>query len=233
MLSLPLIVGSFVAGIFMFLAPCTLPLVPGYLAFIGGTRVMRNSVAFVFGFGVVFVLLGLFAGSLGVIVGPYRLWGERLGGVLIIFFGLTMLGVGAGFLQREWHVRVPKLIQPGNPASSFLIGALFALGWSPCIGPILGTVLLLASGSSTAASGALLLGVFALGLGLPFLLTALLLERASAAFMRLAKAAVYAQYVGGVLLVLVGVGLLFGSFAQFTDWALLYIPGYTSLLNYL
>ncbi len=226
-------VGAFVAGIFMFLAPCTLPLVPGYLAFIGGNKVMRNAVTFVLGFGVVFVLLGLFAGSLGSIIGPYRFWGERLAGILIIFFGLTMLGVGSGLLQREWHARVPKFIQRGNPASSFLIGALFALGWSPCIGPILGTVLLLASSSSTASTGALLLALFALGLGLPFLLTALLLKQVSEAFLRMAKVAVYAQYIGGALLVVVGAGLLAGSFAQFTDWALLHIPGYTSLLNYL
>ncbi len=217
----------------MFLAPCTLPLVPGYLAFIGGNRVMRNAVAFVLGFSVVFILLGLFAGSLGAVVGPYRIWGERLGGLLIIFFGLTMLGLSSGVLQKEWRVRLPSLLQRGNPASSALVGALFALGWSPCIGPILGTVLLLASGSSTAVSGAILLAVFAAGLGLPFLLTAALLTRAEAAFGTLSRFALYAQYLGGVLLILVGIGLLIGSFAQLTDWALMHIPNYASLLNYL
>lgn len=233
MLSVPLMVGAFVAGVFMFLAPCTLPIVPGYLAFIGGKRVMRNALAFVLGFSLIFIVLGLFAGSFGALVGPYRVWAERLAGALIIFFGLSMLGLAGGFLQREWRISLPQFLQRGAPTSSFLVGALFALGWSPCIGPILATVLLVAASSATMLSGALLLALFALGMGIPFIITAALLERATAAFARSGSITHYAQYMGAVLLLLVGIGLEVGAFGVATTWALEHIPLYNTLLRYM
>ena len=134
MLSLPLMVGAFVAGFLMFLAPCTLPIVPGYLAFIAGNRqkVLRNAAAFVLGFSIIFILLGASAGLFGIVVGSWRFVLGRIGGVLIILFGLTMLGVfEVPFLSRERHIRLPGFITVGHPSGSFIIGALFALGWSP------------------------------------------------------------------------------------------------------
>ncbi len=234
MIDLPLIVGAFVAGVLMFLAPCTLPIVPGYLAFIGGKRVMRNAFAFVLGFSLVFILLGGFAGSLGGLVAPYREVLGRIAGAVILLFGLTMLGaVAPRFLRGEWHAKLPAFLTIGRPESSFLIGTLFALGWSPCIGPVLGTVLLFASTSATASQGALLLAVFSLGMAVPFLLTALFIERAGSTFARWGRTTTILQYVGGVLLVLIGIAMLLGNMGFITQWALQYIPAYDLLLNYL
>jgi cytochrome c-type biogenesis protein len=173
-MELLLIPGAFLAGVLMFLAPCTLPIVPGYLAFIAGVspgeekgargRIVRNAIWFVIGFSVVFVLLGTFAGYVGVAIGPWRTLVARLAGLVIIFFGLTMLGViKFSFITAEHRARIPKFLSLGRPESSMLIGALFALGWSPCIGPILGTILFIAT-TTSAFAGALLLTVFSLGL---------------------------------------------------------------------
>ncbi len=233
-MELSFLVAAFVAGILMFLAPCTLPIVPGYLAFIGKGRPVRNAIAFVLGFSLVFILLGSFAGSLGQVVGPYREVLGRIGGGILILFGLTMLGaVAPKFLQGEWHATLPSFLKLGRPESSFLVGLLFALGWSPCIGPILGTVLLFASTSTTAGQGALLLAVFSLGMGVPFLLTALLLERAGKVFSSWGPVTVALQYIGGVALVLIGAVMLFSNMGLVTEWALQHLPFYQSLLNYL
>ena len=228
-----LVVAAFIAGLLMFLAPCTLPIVPAYLSFIGAGRVMRNAFAFVIGFSVVFIVLGAFAGVLGGLIGPYRDLFMRVAGALIIFFGLTLLGFLQPIVKGEWHAKLPKFLTIGRPESSFVIGALFALGWSPCIGPILATILLLASTSSTAAWGALLLAVFSLGLAVPFLLTALLIERAGAAFVRWGRAAHVLNYIGGMLLILLGALMLFGNTAFMTAWGIEHIPLYDTLLNYL
>lgn len=234
---MPLIVGAFVAGFLMFLAPCTLPIVPGYLAFIAAGRgVMRNAFAFVLGFSVLFILLGASAGLFGLVVGAWRYEIARLGGVILILFGLTMLGtLRLPFISAEHHVRLPKFLTLGTMSSSFLIGALFALGWSPCIGPILGSVLFLASASATALSGAILLGVFSLGLGLPFLLTALLLEKAQSWAVKTAAVAHYVSYVGGVLLIGIGLLMLFNMTGLLVSWGYgaLDMFGYDRLLNYL
>lgn len=229
-----LIPAAFVAGILMFLAPCTLPIVPGYVAFIGGRRPVRNAAAFVVGFAVVFILLGTFAGALGALVGPYREFLGRGAGLLLILFGLTMLGaLKLPFLSGEWHIKLPSFLTLGRSESSFLVGVLFALGWSPCIGPILGTVLVLASTSATAFAGALLLGVFSAGLAVPFLLTALLLERAGAAFQKWGRATQIIQLAGGALLLALGALMLMGSMGAVTTWALKSIKGYDALLNLL
>lgn len=228
---------AFLAGVLMFLAPCTLPIVPGYLAFIAGGKgkVVRNAVAFVIGFSVIFILLGTFAGFFGHLLGPWRGALARASGAIIILFGLTMLGfVRIPVIAGEKHMRIPHFLTLGRSESSFLIGVLFALGWSPCIGPILGSVLLFASTSATAAQGALLLGVFSLGLALPFILTALLLERAGAVFARWGRVARALSVAGGVLLIVLGVLILLGSMGLFVSWALQFFePFYSPLLKYM
>lgn len=228
-----LFIAAFLAGVLMFLAPCTLPVVPGYLAFIGKGHVMRNAIAFVLGFSVVFVLLGAFAGTLGILVGPYRELLGKAAGAVIVLFGLTMLGVRLPFLSAEKRPALPSVLTVGQWSSSFLIGTLFALGWSPCIGPILGTILLFASSTSTASFGAALLLVFSLGLAIPFLLTAYFIDKAGAAFIRFAGGAQRLQYVGGVVLVILGGLMLFGNGGLMTQWAFEHVPGYDALLKYL
>ena len=234
MFELALIPAAFIAGVFMFLAPCTLPIVPGYIAFIGGKRVMLNAFSFVVGFSLIFILLGVFAATLGGLVGPYREALGRGAGALIIFFGLTMFGtVKMPFISSEWHIKLPSFLTIGRPESSFLVGLLFALGWSPCIGPLLGTVLLLASSSTTAVQGALLLGVFSVGLGVPFLITAFLLDRVGNIFSRLGGVSKKLQAIGGVLLLILGTLMLTDKLGELTLWAIENISGYDALLNYL
>jgi cytochrome c-type biogenesis protein len=241
MIQLPLLLGAFFAGVGMFLAPCTLPIVPGYLGFIGGGasatrgRIMRNAVAFVLGFSLVFILLGLFAVSIGHLLGPWRLYIPQIAGAIIVLFGLTMLGVRIPYISGERHLRLPSFLTVGRVESSLLIGAVFALGWSPCIGPILGTVLLMASTSATAGQGALLLGIFSLGLGLPFLLCALLLDRIEPFFARLGRVSVALSKVSALFLILIGVLMLTNTMGYVITWAFDFLAPlhYDALLKYL
>ncbi|MBY0472756.1 cytochrome c biogenesis protein CcdA [Patescibacteria group bacterium] len=238
-----LIPAVFVAGVLMFLAPCTLPIVPGYLAFIAGVpekeisktgfseakrRVMRNALAFCVGFSLVFIVLGLFAASIGGVLGAWRGLISQGAGVIIIVFGLTMLGlIKIPVLMSERRIRTPHFIVVGRPESSFLIGMLFALGWTPCVGPILGTVLLFASSSSTAAQGALLLFVFSLGLTLPFMVTAFLIGSAGKWFAKMRGSVELLSKIAGGILVVFGFYMLFGYMGFFMQF------GFDGLLKYL
>lgn len=231
---------AFLAGVLMFLAPCTLPIVPGYLAFISGStergRMVKNAIAFVIGFSVIFILLGTFAAAAGQLLGPWREGLARAAGVLIIFFGLMMLGlVRIPALTAERRARIPKFLSLGRPESSALIGALFAIGWSPCIGPILGSILFIASVSATALQGAFLLSVFSLGLGIPFILCAIFLEKASVWFVRAGKVTTTLSYIGGAVLVAIGVLMLTGNLGLLITWGfgIFDFAGYQSLLKYL
>ncbi len=196
-----LILPAFIAGLITFLAPCTLPLVPAYLGFISGVapedlqhpasvrgarqRIFLNGLFFVFGFMFVFILFGTLAGFLGSAFVPARLWLARLGGFFVIFFGLMMLGTfRLPALSKEYRPTPHRLFSRGTPASSLAIGGAFAFGWSPCVGPILGSILLFAGTTGTAVEGAFLLAIFSLGLAIPFLLVALGVSSASQAINR-------------------------------------------------
>lgn len=230
----------------MFLAPCTLPIVPGYLAFIAGVpagqagssrrRIVINALAFVIGFSVVFIILGSFAAALGALLGPWRPLIARAAGAVIILFGLTMLGVfNIPLLSGERRIRLPRWLSLGHPHSSFLIGALFALGWSPCIGPILGTILFLASASATALKGAALLAVFSLGLAVPFLLCAWLISRAEGLIARAGAVTRTLSVMGGVMLIILGVLMLTNTMGVLITWGFGAFDGagYSALLKYL
>lgn len=245
-MDLPLFVGAFVAGVLMFLAPCTLPIVPGYLAFIAGVpagqagnnrrRIFINALAFVVGFSAVFILLGTFAAALGSLLGPWRETIGRAAGLLIIVFGLTMLGVfNIPLLSREGHIRLPRWLSLGYPHSSFLIGALFALGWSPCIGPILGTILFLASASATALTGATLLAIFSLGLALPFLVCAWLIAQADTLVARMGRLTRVLSVLGGLVLIALGILMLTNTMGLLITWGfgIFDSAGYSALLKYL
>lgn len=247
---LALLPAALLAGILMFLAPCTLPIVPGYLAFISGTgagdaykqtgsgnrrRVLLNAFAFVIGFSIIFILLGTFAAEIGSFLGPWRDTLGRVAGAIIIVFGLTMLGlVRIPVLSSEKRIALPHFLTIGKVHSSALIGALFALGWSPCIGPILGTILLFASASATAAWGALLLAVFSLGLGLPFIATALLLNEAGAVISRYSRFVSALSIAGGIILIVLGLLMLFGDMGILVEWGFSSFTGpYSKLLQYM
>jgi len=225
-----LIIPAFFAGMLTFLAPCTLPLVPAYLGFISGVsledikngnigktirkKVVLNGLLYVLGFSMIFILLGTVFAAGGVLLATYRSVLSRIGGVLIIFFGLFMLELPIfrkiNFLQRD--TRIHTTLKPGKPLSSFLFGATFAFGWTPCVGPILGTILVLASSSgSTALGGAFLLAVFSLGLALPFLLIAIAIGHSMRYIKKMTTYLRWISLVGGVFLILIGILLLTDS----------------------
>jgi len=241
-----LIISSFFAGLLTFLAPCTLPLVPGYLAFISGTgtderernqgKIFWNGVAFIVGFSFVFILLGTIAGLIGQAFAPYQVWLSRIAGISIIVFGLFMIGVlKISLLNKEQHLRVPDIFKRGNLFGSFLFGSAFSLGWTPCVGPILGSILLLASTSTTALSGAFLLGTFSLGLAVPFLLIAFSVSKAEAYLGRISKYLSIVSVVGGIFLIILGMLVLTDKMPIFLSWSyhLLQFIHYDRLIEYL
>lgn len=241
-ISLSLAIPAFIAGLLMFLAPCTLPLVPAYLAFISGVtqrelastatkerarrQIMVSGVFFVLGFSVVFISFGMLAGFFGAQVGQFRGLLTHIGGVFIIIFGLMMLNlIRLTPFLREYRLQAPAIFKPGNPLSAFVIGATFALGWTPCVGPVLASVLLLASSEATVLSGGALLAVFSVGLSIPFLLTAFLYARATYTIAKVQSIANYISVVGGVFLICIGILLLTDNFGlttvygyQLFDW---------------
>ncbi len=219
-----LIVPAFIAGLFTFLAPCTLPLVPAYLGFISGVsvddlkdpekagsarrKIFMNGLLYVIGFSFVFIVLGSLFGLGGSALIKYRLILSRVGGVFVIIFGLFMVGASKlpifNFLQNEKRMHAAAWLKPGSPTSSLIFGATFAFGWTPCVGPILGSILLLASSSATVAGGAFLLGVFSLGLAIPFLLIAAGVGHASQYIKKISKFLNIISIIGGVLLIILG-----------------------------
>jgi cytochrome c-type biogenesis protein len=224
-------ISALIGGILTFLAPCTLPLIPAYLGFLAGApkedesgalkqqRILINAFLFTLAFTVVFMFFGLVSGAVGAFFELHRAFIARLGGVLVIIFGLSMLGVFE-IPQLFSGRKMPKVLTPGKPFSSFLLGLLFALGWSPCLGPILGTILALAASTShtTAMSGALLLFVYSLGLAIPFLVIALLYGTSYRYVTALGRMLPFFNKVGGALFVVIGVLLLLGDFGLLNVW---------------
>lgn len=223
--------GALAAGSLSFLSPCVFPLVPGYLSFLGGTsagearrgRVVLQALAFTLGFGLIFVALGATATSLGKLLGTHRRWFEILGGAVIIVFGLHMLGLfRLSLLLRE--ARFHRLPAPRGFFGALVVGAAFGFGWSPCIGPMLGGVLTLAASEETVPQGISLLGAYAAGLAIPFLLAAFLFERFIALSEKVRPYLPWVERAGGALLVFFGAMLLFGRL----HWVAALLPGMES-----
>jgi cytochrome c-type biogenesis protein len=213
------------AGAASFLSPCVLPLLPAYLSFVSGLdldevrrgnrRVALNALAFVLGFAIVFTVLGAGFSLAGSLVTHKRIL-ELVAGAVLVVLGLLLVllsaGVpGLGFLQAE---RRPLLTRvPKGPSGAVLLGVAFSLGWTPCVGPVLGSILTLAMSGSNPAGGAALLFVYSLGLGIPFILAGLFIGRALRAASWLRRRAKVVQTVCGVILVLYGGLLIAGQFA--------------------
>lgn len=212
-----LIIPAFIAGVLTFLAPCILPLVPGYLGFLAGgshdrRKIFLNGLLYVIGFSAVFILFGTLAGFAGSALGQYQNVLARVGGIFIILFGLFMMGIlklpGLNFLQADHRLSFGGRLRPGTPLSSLLFGGAFAVGWTPCVGPVLGAVLTLAATSTTVSSGAILLTVFSAGLAVPFLLVAAGLGQATLVINNISVYLNWVSKIGGAFLVFIGMLLL-------------------------
>ncbi len=232
---------AFVAGLVTFLAPCTLPLVPGYIGYLTGfskekSLLIKRGFLFVLGFSSVYIFFGTLAGALGFFLGSFRDTASFVGGLLVMFFGLISLGaLSVPALSVNY-----RIIDIGNRAthssmSAFVLGAALGFGWTPCIGPILGSVLTLAASSSTALEGTILLMFFCIGLGIPFIFIAGTLGYSQKFLNSHPYISLVGKWVGGILLIFMGLLLATNSFGYFTSWlfrAFSYIH-YDSLLLYL
>ncbi len=220
---------ALIAGLLSFFSPCVLPLVPIYLGYMTGAvtsslgqtkrlPIVMHALFFVLGFGLIFVLMGAAAGWLGGIIYTWMPYIVKIGGALLIVFGLHMTGlISIPLLNMEKRLELQSG-QRRNYWTSFLVGVVFAAGWTPCIGPVLSAILLLAADSQTATTGALLLSVYTLGLGIPFIAVAALIHLAIPALRKAGKWLRIASIVGGVLLIVMGVLLITGLFATLTFW---------------
>lgn len=230
---------AFAAGIVAFLSPCVLPLAPGYVSYITGltgaeladvkgrrSQVLAGSLLFVLGFSVVFVSYGALFGGAGSLLLEYADVINRVLGVLVILMGLAFMGLIPG-LQREWRIHtMPTWGVAGAP----VLGLLFGLGWTPCIGPTLTAVQTLAFAEASALRGAALSFVYCLGLGLPFVLLAMAFSRMAKAIGWVRTHYVWIMRVGGGMLVLVGILLVTGLWTDFTIWLRVQVPGFETVL---
>ncbi len=206
-----------VAGLVSFFSPCVIPLLPGYLSYATGlsggeledarrSRLVAGAVLFVLGFAVVFVLLGTLTGAAGAWLFVHTRELNVVLGILTILLGIAFLG-GIGFLQRDWRIhRVPAV----GLAAAPLLGFLFGVGWTPCVGPTLGAINLLSVNEATAGRGAVLSGVFALGLGLPFIAAAFAYRRMIRAFAVVRRHQVLVMRLGGAMMIVIGLLLVSG-----------------------
>ena len=235
-LSLLAFATAFAAGVISFLSPCVLPLVPGYVSFVAGSSLeeLRDRQAprlqaaglaatFVLGFTLVFVAFGASATALGSLLLAYRYELGLIAGVVVILFGLHMLGITPiRWMNRD--ARFHLEIGGGRTFGALLIGIAFAFGWTPCIGPVLGAILTLGASTADVAKGAALLAVYSLGLGLPFLLAALFTGTLLAWLKALGRAGRNLQRAAGGLLVAMGVLMVTGQLERLAYWLLATFP---------
>ena len=234
--SLPLPLAAFLAGILSFLSPCVLPLVPGYVSLISGATVedlqsdnrrllgtvMLHSLTFILGFSVVFIALGAVATSIGQLANEYHHILARIAGVIVIIFGLHLTGllkIKALYADKRLHE-----VKGGSSAwGSFAVGFAFAFGWTPCIGPILATILVFAGAQETLFKGVFLLAVYSFGLAVPFLLTSLGVDRFLGFYGKFRRHLHTVEVISGVLLIAVGVLIFMNN--------LKLLSGYLAFLN--
>ncbi len=231
MMNLPLPIAAFLAGIVSFLSPCVLPLVPGYVSLISGVgldelksdrkglfgRVMLNSLAFVLGLSVVFILLGAAASEVGQLLSQYKALISRIAGLVIIVFGLHLTGI----MPIKWlytDARMHNVKGGSTPWGAFVMGFAFAFGWTPCVGPILAVILGFAAAQDSLIKGVGLLAIYSAGLAVPFLLTALMIQRFLAFYSRFRRHLHTLEIVSGALLIALGVLLALGKFSILSQY---------------
>ncbi len=240
--------GVALAGLVSFLSPCVLPLVPPYLGYLGGTtldqltgeesvdrrvwlRVVASAVFFVLGFTTVFVSLGAGASTIGQVLLSYRASLGTLAGIVIILFGLHFLGVLRIHLFYS-EARYSTTAMEANFAGAYVMGLAFAFGWTPCIGPVLATVLTLAASESSLWSGVRLLFVYSLGLGIPFILAAIAIRPFLGFMKRFKRHFETLEKVMGLLLVVTGLLFVFGAQNWFSQWMIENFPALGKIESY-
>ncbi|MDI6728481.1 MAG: cytochrome c biogenesis protein CcdA [Thermodesulfovibrionales bacterium] len=218
---------SFGGGLLSFFSPCVLPVIPSYVSYITGISfedltgeqdkgrirkvTLKNSLFFIAGFSLIFILLGASSSFLGRILSDYQDIIRKVGGVMIVIMGLYIAGIlKIGFLMQDKRLHLQN--KPAGLLGSFLVGTAFAAGWTPCIGPVLGSILLYASTANSVTSGIELLTAYALGLGIPFLITSLAINTALSYFKKINRYMRVVSVVSGLFLVVVGIMLFTGTF---------------------
>lgn len=231
MSSLPLPIAAFFAGIISFLSPCVLPLVPGYVSLISGASVetlqepdrkvlrsvLLNSFTFILGFSVVFISLGAVATGVGQLTHRFHRELAIVGGIVIFVFGLHLTGIfkiNALYSDKRLH----GVKGGASPIGAFLVGFAFAFGWTPCIGPILGAILLIAGSQETVLKGIILLAVYSLGLAVPFLLTSLGVNKFLAFYSRFRRHLHTVEVISGILLIAFGLLIATGNFTRLASY---------------
>lgn len=229
------------AGLLSFISPCVLPLFPAYFSFITGmsatdihntatlrqqrARTMLHALCFIAGFSLIFIALGASFSLLGSFLRAHLDLIQRIGGVVIIFFGLLLVGLfKIPLLMRSASLRVNH--RPAGYLGAFLVGVSFAVGWTPCVGPILGSILFLASSTAEVNRGVMLLGVYSLGLGIPFFLSSLAVPAFFQLFGRVAGYLRAVEIGGGVLMILVGILVSTGYFTVLNSYTLRLVPAW-------
>ena len=222
------IFASFIAGIITFISPCVLPLIPAYITLVTGislnqlseknnlSKIFLSSTVFVSGFTAIFVVLGISATYIGSFFLNNINILRWIGGIIVIVFGLHLMGIfKISFLYKQMSFLKP-IEKSGNYFTIFLIGCAFAFGWTPCVGPVLASILVLASSQETVHRGAVLLFFYSLGLGIPFILTALFINKFLTIFKFIKKYYKIIEFVSGVLLISIGILLITNSFDKIT-----------------
>lgn len=224
---------AFSAGLLSFLSPCVLPLIPSYVTFVTGMSLedvqrsrrtaVVHSLLFILGFTLVFLALGATATVLGRVLLSQRMWIARIGGLLVILFGLYLLGVfniGAFARERRWHITDKPLGYLGT----VVVGIAFGAGWTPCIGPILGGILTYTATQDSLLRGISLLFAYSMGLALPFFLAAVAIERFLGLFQRFRGTMLWANRIAGVMLVLVGLLMMTNYLSVLSGFLQTYTP---------
>jgi cytochrome c-type biogenesis protein len=238
---LPALLVALAAGVLSFLSPCVLPIVPPYLAYLSGIsmgemqaggsaqrRVMLPALFFVLGLSTVFLFLGFAASAFGAFFLQNADWFNTAAGVIVMLFGAHFIGViHFGFLNRDLRVHAGD--QGGSALGAYVLGLAFAFGWTPCIGPQLGAILSLAAGEASMARGTVLLAIYALGLGIPFLLVAAFLPRLTGVMGWMRRHMDRIEKAMGLLLWTIGLLMLTGGFSSFSYWLLEHFPGMAAL----
>jgi cytochrome c-type biogenesis protein len=234
---------SFAAGLVSFLSPCVLPLVPGYVSYVAGQSLkspaspiarginfaaLRLSICFVLGFSTVFVILGASATALGQLFLSYRYQGNIVAGAIVILFGLLMMGfVRWPWLQRDFRLHLD--LPGGRPAAAYVLGLAFAFGWTPCIGPVLGTILTTSAVSATVTQGILLLSVYSLGLAIPFLGAAIFTDRLFGRLRTLSRTGRFLQIGAGGVVVAMGAAMITRQLTALSYWLLETFPAFARI----